>query len=110
MTAIRYRHNYRLVTLNEAGVVGKLSVVGDTIPALLKSGKLHFAKFAGSIDAKMSGDMQKVKLINIEGWSASDGVDGSWFEIRKGHYVAGVYFNSCYYIVLEDNAPVTFEL
>ncbi|MFS1416194.1 hypothetical protein BCU70_21590 [Vibrio sp. 10N.286.49.C2] len=110
MTAIRYRHNYRLVTLNEQGPVGKLSVVADTIPARLRSGKLHFAKFAGSIDAKFIGGMQKVKLINIEAWSPDDGVSGNWLEISKGHYVAGVYFNSCYYIVLEDNAPVTFEL
>ncbi|PMO91328.1 hypothetical protein BCS98_12255 [Vibrio breoganii] len=110
MTAIRYRHNYRLVTLNEAGVVGKLSVVADTIPARLRSGKLHFARFAGSIDAKMIGGMQNVKLINIEAWSPHDGMSGSWLEIRKGHYCLGVYFNRCYYIVLEDNAPVSFEL
>ncbi|WP_264877867.1 hypothetical protein [Vibrio agarivorans] len=107
MISIRYKHNYRLITLTPSGVVGKSAVTGNSIPALLKSGERHYAPYLGSIDAGLCVNRMRVKLLGIVAWSPDpDGVGGAWYDILKDSYVVGVYQNGGYYVATQNESPV----
>ncbi|MFA0562746.1 hypothetical protein AB4559_03230 [Vibrio sp. 10N.222.51.C8] len=107
MISIRYRHNYRLITLTPSGVVGKSAVSGNCIPALLKNGEQHYAPYLGTIDAGLCINQMRVKLLGIVAWSPdSEGIDGDWYDIPANCYVIGVYQNGGYYVALDNAAPV----
>lgn len=110
MTSIRYRHNYRLITLTPSGIVGRPAVTGDCIPAMLRDGELHYAPYLGSMDAGLSINRRRVKLVGIVAWSLDvDGV-GTWHDIPANGYIMGVYQNGGYYVVLENGEPFHFPI
>lgn len=106
MSSIRYRHNYRVITLTPHGVLGSSAVSGDCIPAMLRNGEVHFAPYRGSIDVGLCRDLQRVKLVGVVAWSPeNDGFD-MWYDMPREHYLVGVYTNGCYYIALKNGAPI----
>ncbi|GEM79574.1 hypothetical protein [Vibrio superstes] len=107
MSSIRYKHNYRFVTLYPSITPDRLGnlISGNTIPALLKNGDQKFAPYKGSIDIKECDGLQRVKLVHIKGWSPTDGETGLWYDMPPEHYIVGAYKNDGYYIVLFDNMP-----
>lgn len=109
MSSIRYRHNYRVITITPSGVLGGSGVSGDCIPAMLRNGELYLAPYRGSMDIGLCKNLQRVKLSRIVAWSSSDDGFGTWFDMPADGYLVGVYTNGCYYIALKDGAPISIS-
>ncbi len=55
-------------------------------------------------------NMQRVKLVNLAGFTPDDiGITG-WVDIGSEYYCVGVYLHNTYKVILRDGLPVTFLL
>ncbi|CAH7100925.1 hypothetical protein VCHA34P112_80052 [Vibrio chagasii] len=55
-------------------------------------------------------NMQRVKLVNLAGFTPDDiGITG-WVDIGSEYYCVGVYLHNTYKVILRDGLPVTFPL
>ncbi|MGD8116886.1 hypothetical protein [Vibrio sp. TRT 29B02] len=112
MVSIRHRYNNGNVILNAKGLAFETSALcQDSLPAKVKDGQLLYKRFGGffDVDCVMSY-VQKVKLVNINGFTKDeDGITG-WIEIPPLHYVVGVFMHDRYYVLLRNGIPVSHPL
>ncbi len=85
-------------------------MTGDCIPALLRDGELHYAPYLGSVEAGLSVNRRRVKLVGIVAWSPDvDGVS-PWYDVPASGYIVGVYQNGGYYIAMANGEPMYFPI
>ncbi|MBD1559577.1 hypothetical protein HC752_21780 [Vibrio sp. S9_S30] len=111
MPAIRYTHNYRNVVLNERGAIQGSGVSGDRLPALSKDGEHKFKSFGGFLPLDFDTKQhQLVKLVGVNGFTHDDDGLTDWENLPPNHYCVGCYLNDEYYLLLENQFPITRPL
>ncbi|RXJ68706.1 hypothetical protein CS022_24070 [Veronia nyctiphanis] len=105
MPAIRFKNT--LGTVNVWCPTGHLDRTSrvDPIPALLKDGSLVYFNFGGFIERKHLRYEQRVKMINIIGFSANDNEKGPW-EAVSDQKLLGIYKERRFYLVLDKGKVV----
>lgn len=110
--SICHRHNYANVLINTENVISGCTVTGNTIPAMLKDGRLHYMPFGGVIDDdSIMKNAHAVKLVNVTGfWWNDMGAGRDGHTIPAGHAVKGYLLNDRYYIAIKNDKPLHWPL
>lgn len=106
--SIRHRHNHANVLISAEKVISGGAVTGNTIPAMLKDGRLYYLPFGGVIDDdSVMKHAKAVKLVNVTGfWWNAMGMGNDGYEIPIGHAVKGYLLNNRYYIAIKNDKPL----
>ncbi|MFD2177910.1 hypothetical protein [Veronia pacifica] len=105
MPAIRFKSTFRTVTVwCPSHHLDRTSRV-DYIPALLKDGSLVYYMFGGFIERRQLRYEQRVKMVNIIGFSTNDDEKGPW-EAVSDQRLLGVYKDQRYFLVLDKGKVV----
>ncbi|MGR5253627.1 hypothetical protein ACPV5S_15625 [Vibrio astriarenae] len=108
--AIRYKHNYRNVIIEDDGSCHTSAVSGNNIAVLMRGGEIAMLPYAGVIDCN-TPNLRRVKLVNLSAYAQGSGQDfPTWQEIRADHYCVGHYSNGYLKLVLKDGKPMTYPL
>ncbi|OEE65869.1 hypothetical protein A1OO_08655 [Enterovibrio norvegicus FF-33] len=106
MPAIRYRHNYKSGIISASATSLEDVSRRENLPALLKDGSLVYFPFGGFIERKSLSNVQFVKMVNIIGFSPSEGESGPWQDIPSNSEVLGVFRTGKYYVALDNQQVV----
>ncbi|MFD2177768.1 hypothetical protein [Veronia pacifica] len=105
MPAIRFKSTCRTVNVwCPSHHLDRTSRV-DYIPALLRDGSLVYYMFGGFIERRHLRYEQRVKMVNILGFSANDNEKGPW-EAITDQKLLGIFKERRYYLVLDRGKVV----
>lgn len=111
MPAIRYKHNYRNIELTDRGALHQAGVSGNNIAALAKNGEYILRRFGGFLPYDLdTRQHQLVKLVNLFAFTLDDDGLTDWQDIKSNHYCVGCVIHDTYYLLLENDFPVTHHL
>lgn len=110
MLVIRHRYHYGSIVLNESGVIFGHSVIDNKIAVLLRSGETAYFPYMGAANLVPIGNLKKVKVVNLIGYTFDPDGLFDWIQLPKNHYAVGVWMNGGVYIMLKNNHPILFSL